>query len=420
MRPQHRHSSPRQPKPRPLRKLALDVLHEWHRGEDFAAVLIDEASVDCGLASRDTAMLQMLIYGVLRHLSLLDYWSDLLTDKKQLDRETQNAVRLGLAQLLVLDMTPHAAVNETVEYAGRAGALVNAVLRRALREKEQLLAARDAAPLAIRCSHPEWLVQRWIKQLGEAGASALCEWNQLPAPLYVRINQLRPKPAPFEFVEDAGNGFFRVEHLPGPAIESGACYVQDPSTAIAPSLLAPTPSHAVLDACAAPGGKSALLAQLMRNDGRIIATDSSGKRVKRLAANLERLGVQNVTTMQHDWIARPNGPIENKKFDRILLDVPCSNTGVMRRRVDVRWRLKESEFATLAELQLQLLNNCSKFLKPGGILVYSTCSIDSEENEQVVQKALDANPRLKLTQTKQVLPHRDGMDGAFAARLELA
>ena len=407
-------------KPRPLRKLALDVLHEWNRGEDFAVALIDEAARDLKLAPRDTALLQTLIYGVLRNMSLLDHWAGLLTGNKILDRDTLNAVRLGLVQLLVLDMAPHAAVNETVEHAGRAGALVNAVLRRALREKEQLLAARDAAPVHIRCSHPEWLVQRWIAQFGEAGATALCEWNQQPAPLYVRVNQLRPKPAPFDFIKDEGNGFFLVEHLPTAAIESGSCYVQDPSTAIAPGLLAPTPSLSVLDMCAAPGGKSALLAQMMRNDGRIIATDSSGKRVQRMIANLERLGVNNVTSVVHDWVARPKGPIENKKFDRILIDVPCSNTGVMRRRVDVRWRLQEANVTALAETQAALLKCALQLLKPGGVVVYSTCSIEKAENQDVVQQVLDSDSRVKLVETQQSLPHRDGIDGAYAAALQCA
>lgn len=407
-------------KPRPLRKLALDVLHEWNRGEDFAVALIDEAARDLKLAPRDTALLQTLIYGVLRNMSLLDHWAGLLTGNKILDRDTLNAVRLGLVQLLVLDMAPHAAVNETVEHAGRAGALVNAVLRRALREKEQLLAARDAAPVHIRCSHPEWLVQRWIAQFGEAGATALCEWNQQPAPLYVRVNQLRPKPAPFDFIKDEGNGFFLVEHLPTAAIESGSCYVQDPSTAIAPGLLAPTPSLSVLDMCAAPGGKSALLAQMMRNDGRIIATDSSGKRVQRMIANLERLGVNNVTSVVHDWVARPKGPIENKKFDRILIDVPCSNTGVMRRRVDVRWRLQEANVTALAETQAALLKCALQLLKPGGVVVYSTCSIEKAENQDVVQQALDSDSRVKLVETQQSLPHRDGIDGAYATALQCA
>lgn len=407
-------------KPRPLRKLALDVLHEWNRGEDFAVALIDEAARDLKLAPRDTALLQTLIYGVLRNMSLLDHWAGLLTGNKILDRDTLNAVRLGLVQLLVLDMAPHAAVNETVEHAGRAGALVNAVLRRALREKEQLLAARDAAPVHIRCSHPEWLVQRWIAQFGEAGATALCEWNQQPAPLYVRVNQLRPKPAPFDFIKDEGNGFFLVEHLPTAAIESGSCYVQDPSTAIAPGLLAPTPSLSVLDMCAAPGGKSALLAQMMRNDGRIIATDSSGKRVQRMIANLERLGVNNVTSVVHDWVARPKGPIENKKFDRILIDVPCSNTGVMRRRVDVRWRLQEANVTALAETQAALLKCALQLLKPGGVVVYSTCSIEKAENQDVVQQVLDSDSRVKLVETQQSLPHRDGIDGAYATALQCA
>lgn len=418
--PQPLRRRPSAAKPRPLRKLALDVLHEWNRGEDFAVALIDEASSDLHLAPRDTALLQTLIYGVLRHMTLLDHWSDILTSHKSLDRETLNAVRLGLVQLLVLDMAPHAAVNETVEHAGRAGALVNAVLRRALREKEQLLAARAAAPLHVRCSHPEWLVKRWIAQFGEEEATALCEWNQIPAPLYVRINQLRPKPAPFEFLEDAGNGFFHVEHLPGEAIEAGACYVQDPSTALAPGLLAPNPSLSVLDMCAAPGGKTALMAQMMRNDGRIIATDSSSKRIQRMVSNFERLGINNVTAMAHDWVARPGGPIENKKFDRILIDVPCSNTGVMRRRVDVRWRLQEAGIAALGDTQFNLLKHSLSALKPGGVVVYSTCSIDKAENEDIVAKVMETDPRLKLIETRRSLPQRDGIDGAFAAALQLS
>ena len=421
MRPYRPHRRPPPSfKQRPMRKLALDVLFEWSKGEDYAAALIDEASHDCELSSRDTALLQTLVYGVLRHRNLLDRWAELLTDKKELDRETLAALRLGLVQLLVLDMAPHAAVNETVEHAGRAGALVNAVLRRALREKEALFAARDVAPIHTRFSQPDWLVRRWVKQFGEAEAAALCHWNQQPAPIYVRINRLKPKRPVFSYLDDHGDDFFSVESPPREAIAAGACYVQDPSTALAPELLAPTPSDAVLDLCAAPGGKTALMAQMMRNDGRILATDSSGKRLERMASNFSRLSVNNVTCMMHDWLEHPKGPIENKKFDRILLDVPCSNTGVIRRRVDVRWRLRESDFAELAATQFQLLMNSVGVLKPGGVIVYSTCSVDAEENEQVVQKALAAEPRLKLVETRQSLPHRDGLDGAYAARLELS
>ena len=217
-------------KPRPPRKIALGVLYEWHRGEEYAVSLIDEASDDCGFEPRDTALLQTLVYSVIRNQSLLDHWAGMLTGDKNLDRETLDAVRLGLAQLLILDMKPHAAVNETVEHAGRAGALVNAVLRRALREKASLLEQRDAAPAHIRYSHPKWLVQRWAEQFGEAETIDLCAWNQQPAPIYVRLNRLVAKKPTFEFLDDHGDDFYSVERVPHDAIEAGECYVQDPST----------------------------------------------------------------------------------------------------------------------------------------------------------------------------------------------
>lgn len=406
-------------KPRPPRKVALGVLFEWHRGEEYAVNLIDEAAEDCGFEPRDTALLQTLVYAVIRHQTLLDWWAAKLTGDKLLDRETQDALRLGLAQLLILDMAPHAAVNETVAYVGRSGGLVNAVLRRAIREKGSLLEARDNAATYIRYSHPKWLVQRWVEQFGESETVDLCAWNQQPAPIYVRLNRLVAKKPTFEFLDDHGDDFYSVERVPHAAIESGECYVQDPSTAMAAELLSPSPSHSVLDACAAPGGKTALLAQLMRNDGRIIATDTSGKRLERMNRNMQRLRVNNVTTMVYDWLKDSRGPKENKKYDRILLDVPCSNSGVMRRRIDVRWRLKPEDITAQAEVQLQLLLSTLHSLAAGGVLVYSTCSIDKEENEGVIAKAMAAIPSLRLIETRQTLPHRDGVDGAFAAALTL-
>jgi 16S rRNA (cytosine967-C5)-methyltransferase len=402
-----------------MRKLALDVLHEWGKGLDYASQLIDEASADCRLEPRNAGLLQTLVLGTVRHLSLLDYWAGQLTEGRELDRETRDALRLGLVQLLVLDMAPHAAVNETVEHAGRAGALVNAVLRRVTRERDALLAKRDTLPLHIRFSHPEWLVNRWVYQLGADATLALLEWNQQPAPIYARLNTLVSKRPIFPFTEDRGDGFYRVESVPRDFLESGACYIQDPSTGLAPTLLGVTPSHAVLDVCAAPGGKTAMLAQMMQNNGRIIATDSSAKRTKRLTENLARLKVINTTPVLHDWLEKPEGPVLNKRFDRILVDVPCSNTGVMRRRVDVRWRLKEEDFAALAETQFQLLFTSVNVLKPGGVVVYSTCSIDVDENEKIIDRMMKENPRLRLIEKKQLLPHRDAVDGAFAAKLQL-
>jgi 16S rRNA (cytosine967-C5)-methyltransferase len=250
--------------------------------------------------------------------------------------------------------------------------------------------------------------------------AAICEANQTQSPTYVRINKLHKSVPKFDFKRDLGDGFFEVESLPYEAIKTGAVYVQDPSTAIAPTMLAPTPSLSVLDMCAAPGGKTAIMAQLMRNDGRIVATDASAKRITRLTENIERLGIINVTPICHDWLKNPRGPKENKKFDRILIDVPCSNTGVMRRRVDVRWRLKPEDFVSLGVTQKQLLETSLTLLNPGGIVVYSTCSIDAEENENMIKQILDAHRELSVVEKKQTFPHRDGIDGSFAAALKMA
>ena len=400
------------------RQLAVSLLEEWGRGEQHAAAMVDQYALGYKLAPRDTALLQNLVFGVLRHLTLLDHWAGELSNGRKIDAGTLTVVRLGLAQLLLLDMSPHAAVNETVALAGHARGFVNAILRRADRERVALLEQREMMPTAIRCSHPRWLVGRWEQQFGIVEAAALCAWNQQPAPIFVRANTLSARP--FSAVPESGasgesegievlpHGFFKCSTLPRAALAAGQCYAQDPSTALAPMLLDPQPGDAVLDACAAPGGKTALLAQLMRNEGKIIATDASMPRLQRLSENLARLNVTNVQALRHDWAeGLPLPPKVTANFDRILLDVPCSNSGVMRRRIDVRWRIEPETFAAQAATQLELICACAAVLKPGGTLVYSTCSIDREENQDVIEKALASIPGLKLVETKQTLPHRD-------------
>jgi 16S rRNA (cytosine967-C5)-methyltransferase len=197
----------------------------------------------------------------------------------------------------------------------------------------------------------------------------------------------------------------------------GLCYAQDPSTEIAPRLLHPRPGEAVLDACAAPGGKTALMAELMSNQGQIMASDASSARLKRMAGNLDRLHVDNVRAALHDWTRPAPDWLKQQKFDAILLDVPCSNTGVMRRRVDVRWRLDAAAFTAQAASQLALLKSVLRVLKPGGRLVYSTCSIDPEENTGVVDKLLQAHPDVKRLDERQTMPQKDGIDGAYAVLL---
>ncbi len=212
--------------------------------------------------------------------------------------------------------------------------------------------------------------------------------------------------------------FVRLSSIPAEALARGECYIQDPSTGLAAELLNAQPNETILDACAAPGGKTGLIAEQMQNRGRLVACDRAPDRIALLRKNLETLGLTCAQTLRQDWQEPPAPELLADSFDRILLDAPCSNTGVMRRRVDVRWRLTPRDFVRMQEEQITILRALIPLLKPGGALVYSTCSIEPEENEEVVARALSEFPFLKLSAQKSILPFRDRFDGAFAARME--
>jgi 16S rRNA (cytosine967-C5)-methyltransferase len=282
--------------------------------------------------------------------------------------------------------------------------------------------AAEAESIATRCSHPPFLIERWTSQYGADAAAALCAWNNQPAPLYARINQLKISTEEFvaqypatEALPERRN-FVRLSSFPADALARGECYIQDPSTCLACELLEAKPGETILDACAAPGGKSSLITEQMQNRGRLIACDRDPDRIAVLCKNLGTLGVTCAQTLQQDWKATPAPELPANSFDRILLDAPCSNTGVMRRRVDVRWRLTPRDFVRMQKEQLTILRALIPLLKSGGTLVYSTCSLEREENEEVVAHALGEFPFLKLSAQKSLLPFRDRFDGAFAAR----
>jgi len=351
---------------------------------------------------------------------LLDHWLGQLRDGK-LDPETRDVLRVGLCQLLILGLPDHAAVNETVE-AGKASVrgLLNAVLRRAITARQRLLDDVAELPPAVAQSHPDWLFNRWKAAFGKPDALALMSWNNQPASTYFRLNPLAPTPPqlPGKPLENAP-GFYQLEGpLPGPLLAAGAIYIQDPATRHAVELLDPQPGERILDACAAPGGKAFLIAAALGSAANLVCTDSNAKRLPRLHDNLTRLHAANATISVHDW-TQPAPPEWHAAFDAILLDVPCSNTGVIRRRVDVRWRLQAPDIAHLVRTQRQILDHALPCLKPGGRLVYSTCSLEHEENRDQVTAFLTSNPQLKLHSIREALPFRDQTDGAFAARIEL-
>jgi 16S rRNA (cytosine967-C5)-methyltransferase len=307
--------------------------------------------------------------------------------------------------------------------------LINAVLRRAVAARKTLFSEQDKLPPAINFSHPDWLFKRWQKQFGKEEALALLAWNNQPAPTYLRENPVAaaacgspslPQLAAdqnIDLIASSVPGFFELDGpLPADWLARGLIYVQDPSTRHAVELLAPKPGEAILDACAAPGGKASLIAAAMENAGELLCTDSNERRLPRLAENLQRLHVSIGVMATFDWATEP--PREwRQRFDGILLDVPCSNTGVLRRRVDARWRLQPEQIAGLALTQRSILENALRCLKPGGRLVYSTCSLEPEENEQQIASFLAAHPGLTLVETRQSLPFRDGFDGSYAALL---
>jgi 16S rRNA (cytosine967-C5)-methyltransferase len=406
------------------RALALHALRKWRDGRQFADSVLQELLGASALGSADRGFTTELFYGVLRNRTLLDFWISQLRSGA-VDPDSRDLLQLGLYQLFLLRTPGHAAVYEAVALApSRKRGFINAILRGAQRRSEELERKATAAPLAVRMSHPNFLLERWTRSFGQDASVALCEWNNQAAPIYARVNRLKigaenflSKHRAAEIPSRAG-AFVRLTELPFPALEAGECYMQDPSTSVACKLLDPQVGETVLDACAAPGGKTALLAELMSNNGRLVACDRDPSRVATLRDNLHRLGVTIAEPLQHDWTSGVSLPLpEALRFDRILIDVPCTNTGVMRRRVDVRWRLRPEDFERMQREQLRIFSALVPLLKPGGTLVYSTCSIEPEENEQVVQRTIQTFPVLKLDARESVLPFREQFDGAFAARL---
>lgn len=406
------------------RRCALESLTQWEDTSRFAADILDDLARRFRLSPPDRGLAQELLYGTIRNLYLLDELIDRFR-RGSIKPLTRNLLRLGLYQLFKTGIAEHAAVNETVDLARKhERALVNAILRNAQRQKPELLAEIETWPLEDRFSHPAFLLDRWLARYDADTVEALCRWNNEPPPVYARINRLSPNKDALDRVitetQDSLLGpdfpdFFQVTGAPDADwIREGLLYVQDPSTSLACRLLDPQPGETVLDACAAPGGKTALLAALMNNEGQIVATDNSPSRLEQMRENLQRLAVTNTEVTLADWSDTGATVPYFPAFDAILLDVPCSNTGVMRRRVDVRWRIQERDLPRQAAHQAALLRAVVPLLKPGGRLVYSTCSIDEQENEAVV-----GDSGLTVEKTVTSLPWRDGYDGAFAALLRV-
>lgn len=424
------------------RQIAAHLLQQRRASHDFIENLLDRALPASALSAADRGLCQELVYGVVRWQATLDWLIARKTPGRQQKPALQDLLRLGLYQIFWLDRIPaHAAVHETVEQTKQAGfgpqsGFINAVLRNYLREADatkKLLAELKVNQPALGHSHPEWLVARWQTWCGEEATQRLLAWNNTPPKTYARINSLkaaaekllpqwRDENVEYDFFtrDWTGEGLvFELKSHPHfgvlPSFQAGAFYIQDPSTLLAVQELEPKPGETILDLCAAPGGKTTFMAQLMNNQGRVVAHDIAPERVKLVAENCARLGVTCVETD-----ATPQATTGSRQFDKVLVDAPCSNTGVLRRRVDLRWRIAPEEIQRLRDTQLKLLQQAARCVRPGGVLVYSTCSLESEENSEVVQQFQSEVSGFAVERERMLTPFADGVDGAYVTRLRRA
>ncbi len=409
-------------------------------GGEFTEKLLETALAGTPLSPADRGLCQEIVYGVVRWQAALDWLIARKTGGRVQKNALQNLLRLGLYQIFWLDRIPdHAAVHETVELAKQNGfgpqaGFVNAILRGYLREAaetKKLLAGLKISDPAIGFSHPEWLVQKWQKRFGEERTQQLLDWNNTPPKTFARVNTLktdagklvekwREENVEYDFIRrdwlEENLVFELKSHPPLNSLASfrdGWFYVQDPGTLLAARELVAQPGETILDLCAAPGGKTTFIAQQMNNEGKIIASDISEERSKLIRENCARLGVTCVETI----LSSALNP-QPSTFNRVLVDAPCSNTGVLRRRVDLRWRISPEEILRLQKTQLDLLKLAATKLKTGGVLLYSTCSLEPEENSEVAKEFLREHKNFNLESERELLPFADHMDGAYVARLK--
>jgi 16S rRNA (cytosine967-C5)-methyltransferase len=411
---------------------AAHLIARWLERRERVDELMD--SLAGSISGAERARCQHLVFGVIRHAGRIEAAVNRLIAHPprfstravlflagfELIEAQDDADKAGLVARIV-----HHAVEQTKHLASPAEArLVNAVVRKlstALASPPPPKIA-SAEALAEYFSHPEWLVRSWLAQFGAESTRALLEWNQKPAPVYARWRAV-DETVPEWLKPTEWPGFFEVP--PGrwrevePLLTGGKIYLQDPSTRLAIDLLQPQPTEVVLDACAAPGGKSLLIGDRIR-EGKVIAVDLPGARIDRLKENLSRLPqTVGVALVQADLRENLAATLKEhelpREFMAAIIDAPCSNTGVMRHRVDVKWRLQEGDFKKHPRQQLALLAGVARLIARGGRLVYSTCSIDTEENEHVVREFLvDRHGQWSLEKSVVAYPWTTGHDGAAA------
>ncbi len=410
------------------RLAALEALERFRRDSAWSRQVMESIAAKRALDSRDTALSSRLFYGVLQNMALCDFYIDSFTRGK-LEPKVRDILRLGVYQLLFMDRIPaSAAVDQSVRLCrklgyARAAGLVNAVLRRVDRERDALPAIPGkgtGAYLSVRYSHPQWLVEELMALRGYAGAEAVLAADNAEPPVFVQVNTCRTTAEELSALlplrqTAAGLSLDRDGDLAATeAFQKGLFYVQDPAAHAAVEAAELAPGMKLLDACAAPGGKSFGAAIAMGNDGSVTARDIIAKKLALVEAGAARMGLSCIRCEPGD--ARD---IDGGDYDAVFADVPCSGLGVIRKKPDIRYRPRE-ELTGLTDLQTELLEAISTAVRPGGRLVYSTCTWRPEENGAVTEAFLRAHPQFTKITERTFWPDTDGTDGFYICRMDRA
>jgi 16S rRNA (cytosine967-C5)-methyltransferase len=434
------------------RGTAVKVLCRVERTDSYLDKLLDNELRSGELNDQDKGLLTELVHGVLRWQNKLDWVLNGFSHGNFAKTEVniKNALRVALYQILFLNRIPHAAaVNEGVEFVKRIrgekpAGLVNAVLRNIIRNLQGIRYPEESEDpvqhLAVVCSHPYWMVKRWHQRFGKEGACQLMTANNERPSLSLRINRLKIEPAQFlsrleeQALRYTGSThidyFVKVQSLTRIAqmelFRSGCFTIQDESAALPCLLLAPQPGEHIIDLCAAPGGKATHLAELMQDTGEVLAVDKYEVKLGLMKGACERLGLTSIRLHVADASEFTHEPV-----DRVLLDAPCSGLGVLMKKPDIKWKRDIADVLKLAGHQKELMQNAARMVKPGGVLVYSTCTTEPEENEDVVRHFLSNHPDFSIDHARafvnsdlvtpegyvETFPHKHAMDGSFAVRL---
>jgi 16S rRNA (cytosine967-C5)-methyltransferase len=414
------------------RLAAFNILLKIETEKAYSSVLL--ATAEQELSAVDRALCHELVLGTLRRQMLLDRVIELFTKGKKLDDAVKIAIRLGLYQLRFLDKIPqYSAVNESVGLVQKAGktsakSFVNAVLRRATAELPQITFTDETDRVSLETSHPRWLIERWISEFGSDQAEALASANNAAGVLAFRLISDVPVDGfharPSEFVD----GCYLSDRMTNAlmaASRRGEVYFQDEGSQMVAAAVPVSTGGNFLDVCAAPGGKTGMV---VRRGGQLnfaVAGDLNWRRAVLLQDNCRKQGVAHVNVVQYD--AERGLPFADKSFETVLVDAPCSGTGTIRHNPELRYFIKPEDLVELPKKQLQILENASKLVRRGGSLVYSTCSLETEENEMVCRSFLSAAGGFGVVRPNvaerfitdggyaRTFPHRDGMDGFFIA-----